>query len=147
MTIVPIPSGATRQEIIDLAYLGCGMSKGMFGRTPEEYSDALALLNAMMAEWPYSLLGYNMDDDASGNIEDESGVSKSYSGMVADCLCEPLAASIGKELSPRQGAKIKRSYSRLCSIVAAIPEAPYARNTIAGAGNRGLLYRTYLPSD
>jgi hypothetical protein len=47
-----------KRQIIELAFGDIGSAGYEFGRTPEEISDALLRLNAMMREYPFSTLGY-----------------------------------------------------------------------------------------
>ncbi len=144
MTTLPIPSGPTNKEMIDLAYLGIAMSDAMFGRTPEEYNSAGMLLRAMMAEWPFNLLGFIQEDGAGLRIEEESGIARTYAQAVALSLAERLAPAIGKTMAPEAKKRLARSYSFLCGAVADIPRAYYADGTIMGAGQRRYR-RTYFP--
>ncbi len=144
MTEIPIPAGPTNKELIDLAYLGIAISDAMFGRTPEEYASGGVLLRAMMAEWPYNLLGFIQEDGAGLRIEEESGIARAYSQAVALGLAERIAPSIGKEMT---GAAVKakaRSFSLLCGLAAVAPDAAYADATFMGSGQRRYR-RTYFP--
>ncbi len=146
MTEIPIPAGPTNRELIDLAYLGLAMSDAMFGRTPEEYASAGVLLRAMMAEWPFNLLGFIQEDGAGLRIEEESGIPRQYAQAVALSLAERLAPAIGKSMAPEARKRLARSFSLLCGAVATIPEAQYADATVMGSGHRRFRYgRTYFP--
>ncbi len=116
----------------------------MFGRTPEEYASAGILLRAMMAEWPYNLLGFVQEDGAGLRIEEESGISREYAQAVSLGLAERIAASIGKEVSGATRKALARSYSFLCGRVAVVPEVAYADATVMGSGRR-FFRRTYFP--
>lgn len=144
MPELPIPSGPTNKELIDLAYLGIAISDAMFGRSPEEYAGAGKLLRAMMAEWPYDQLGFIQEDGAGLRIEEESGIARAYSQAVALGLAERLAPAIGKSMTPEARKALARSYSRLCGAVSTIPLAQYADATAVGAGQRRYR-RTYFP--
>lgn len=136
MTTLPIPSGPTNREIIDRAYQLLGLSDSMFGRNEDEYASAMLTLGAVMEEWPYSELGFIVEDAAGLRVEEESGISRQWLNAVALGLAENLGPMIGKALS-REAVKLQaRAYSRLCSHVAVIPQARYAEGTPKGAGHR-----------
>lgn len=143
MTTLPIPSGPTNREIIDRAYQVLGQSNAMFGRTDEDYAEAVIALGAMMQEWPFDRIGYVYEEGAGLRVDEESGIARKYMNAVAYALAEQMAPTMGKTLSP-EARKIKnRAYSKLCGAVGAIPKAQFANATPRGSGwNRG---RTYWP--
>lgn len=145
MTTLPIPSGPTIKEIIDLAFNAMGSSDTMFGHTENEYVDALTSLNAMMSEWPFDQLGYIIEDAAGVRTEEESGIARQHMTAVAYALAERMAPTFGKTLAPETRKVKNRSYSTLCNAVQTIPEAQYADNTPRGSGHRWLRGRTYFP--
>lgn len=143
MTELPIPSGPTNREIIDRAYQVLGQSGVMFGRTDEEYADAVITLGSMASTWPFNLLGFIVDTEAGLRAEEESGISRAYFEGVAYSLAERMAPTHGKTLSP-EARKIKnREYSTLCGVAQVATPAEFADATPRGAGwTRG---RTYWP--
>ena len=146
MTTLPIPTGPTNKELIDLAYLGISISDAMFGRTPEEYASAGLLLRAMMNEWPFDQLGFVDEDGAGLRIEERSGIDRKYSQGVALCLAERIAPAIGKSMSREAVKRLARSYSLLCGAVAIVSELQYADATQMGAGHsRRFAGRTFFP--
>ena len=150
MTTIPIPSGPTNKEIIDRAYQALGNSDSMFGRTPEEYADAVLALGAMMAEWPFNLLGYIPQDAAGLRVEEESGISREWLNAVGYSLAEQLAPVIGKQMQPEAVRIRAKAYARLCSTVGAIPAAPLNPPTVRGSGASRFGYpygRTFFPVD
>jgi hypothetical protein len=136
MTELPIPSGPTNREIIERAYQILGLSDSMFGRTPEELASAMLPLGGLMAQWPYDLLGFIVEDVAGMRAEEESGISRAYLEPVAYGLAERLAPTIGKSMSREAMKAAAREYSRLCGAVATIAEANYADATFRGAGGQ-----------
>lgn len=142
-TTLPIPSGPTNKEIIDRAYQALGISDAMFGRTPEEYAEAVLVLGGMAEEWPFDQIGFVVEDAAGLRAEEESGIARKWLNAVAHALAEQLAPTVGKTLTPEARKVKNRSYSQLCAAVAVIPQAEYADATPRGAGwSRG---RTYWP--
>lgn len=148
MTVLPIPGGPTNREIIDLAWLGIGVSDNMFGRTMEEYASSAKILRAMMGEWPFDQLGYIREDEPGLRLEEESGIAQKWLSAVASCLAERIAASIGKSLSPEARRVKMTNYPRICSAVGAPTEVQFADATATGAGQRRSLSnygQTYFP--
>lgn len=142
MSDIPIPSGPTNKELVDLAYLSLGMSDTMFGRTEEEYASGVSLLRAMMNEWPFDQLGY---DFTTPRPSERSGIDAKWTQAVGLSLAERLAPAVGKALTaPAMTAKA-RSYSTLCAAVGNKSVVSYGRNTVAGAGQgRSLGFGTFL---
>lgn len=135
MTTLPIPSGPTNREIIDRAWQVVGTADAMFGRTPEEYASGVLVLGGMMLEWPYSLLGFDVEDAAGLRVEQESGIERKWLDAVAHGLAERIAPMIGKTLSPHAMKTKAILYSRLCALEE-IPAFKHAAGTIRGAGSR-----------
>lgn len=135
-TEIPIPSGPTIKEIVDRAFAAMGTSDAMFGRTENEYQDAVLALNGMMEEWPFDQLGYIVEDQAGLRLEEESGIDRKFMTAVAYTLAERMGPTFGKTLSPHAMKTKNSTYSRLCSAVAVIPAAEYAPGTPRGNGHR-----------
>lgn len=135
MTIIPIPSGPTNREIIDRAWQVVGVSDAMFGRTPEEYATGILALGGMMLEWPYDLLGFDIEDAAGLRVEQESGIERKWLDAVAHGLAERIASAIGRPLPPLTMKTKAVLYSRLCSLQT-IPDYQRAPGTFYGAGQR-----------
>lgn len=135
-TELPIPSGPTIKEIVDLAFSAVGSSDIMFGNTENEYADAVNSLNAMMSEYPFDQLGYVVEDAAGVRLEEESGIARAYQVAVAYSLAERMAPGMGVSMSARALKTKNNAYSRLCAAVATIPEAEYSPGTPRGIGHR-----------
>ena len=140
MTTLPIPSGPTNKELIDRAYQVIGISDAMFGRTPEEYAEAVIILGAMAEEWPFDQLGFIVEDAAGLRVEEESGIARKHMNAVAHYLAEQLAPIHGKTLTPEARKVKNRTYSALCAEVNDPPPAEFADGTIRGSGARGDRY-------
>lgn len=134
---VPLAGGPTKQRLIEMAYAKCGTAGYVFGRTPEEVSDALSELDAMMNEHPFSALGYVSGPNGSIASE-QSGIPNDCTAAVAGSLAQRLAPNLGKTLSPEAQASIANSRAYLLAKVATIPTMPYARHTPRGLGAKWL---------
>lgn len=123
MTIlVSIPEGRPKRDIIELAFDDCGLAGYEFDRTPEEQTMALRKLNAMMMEWPWSLLGYRQPTYAVGLPEEPSGVPDDTVNTIAQYLAQRIAPGIGTSLPPEQRATMARSLSLLQAQYAKVPD-------------------------
>lgn len=141
MTTLPLPTGPTNREIIDRAYQVAGQSDAMFGRTDEDYAEAVRTLGAMAEEWPFNLLGFVVENEAGLRVDEESGISREWLNAVAHSLAEQLASTQGKTLSAEARKVKNRSYSRLCGAVQVATPAEFADATPRGSGwNRGRAY-------
>jgi hypothetical protein len=140
VTLVTVPSGPLKRDLIQQAYEECGQAAYEYDLSPEEYASALRRLNAMLAEWKagYSIdIGYLFPDNGTdGNIEDGSGIPFGAVQCVAGMLAVRIAPAMGKTISPETKAAISQSWMLLRANYAQIPEMQFGRNTIRGAGNR-----------
>ena len=140
MTTIPIPSGPTNKELIDLAYLALGVSDAMFGRTDDEYASAMTILRAMMSEYPFDQLGFDHTDD---NPTERSGIDARHKTAVAYSLAERLSSTTVQKVMPPASMKVKAdSHSRLCALMNMPPPMQYASGTGRGSGYRG--WRTFI---
>lgn len=144
MTTLPIPSGPTNREIIDRAYQVLGQSNAVFGRTNEDYAEAVVTLGALAAEWPFDQIGFIVEQEAGLRVEEESGIDRKWLNAVAYALAEQMAPTMGKTLAAEARKQKNRAYSRLCGAVAVITPAEFADATPRGSGwRRG---RSYWPT-
>lgn len=140
MTTIPIPSGPTNKELIDLAYLALGVSDAMFGRTDDEYAAAMLILRSMMQEYPFDQIGFDNFED---NVSERSGIEAKFKTAVSYSLAERLSSTTVQKAMPLASIKTKAdSYSRLCAAVNVTPSMSYAPGTSGGSGRRG--YRTFI---
>lgn len=133
MTDIPIPSGPTNKELVDLAFLALGMTDTMFGRTDEEYASGVALLRGMMGEWPFDQLGY---DFTTPRPSERSGIEQKWAQAVSLCLADRVGPAVGKTMGTKAAASKARSYSALCASVGNKSTTTYPNNTPAGAGHK-----------
>ena len=129
--------GPPKRQIIELAFSECGMAGYEFGRTPEEVSDALLKLNAMMAEWKGMRgidLGYIQPNYGVGKPDTLSGIPNDTLNVVASYLALRIAPMMGAQLSTEAKANLARSLSLLEAHYAAIVPMPHDPFTPRGMG-------------
>jgi hypothetical protein len=136
--------GPPKRQIIELAFSELAMAGYEFGRTPEEVTDALSRLNAMMAEWKMMRgldLGYEQPPYGVGNPDVLSGIPHETLNVVASYLALRICPMMGATMSPEAKGNLTRSLMLLESHYATIPTMPLSRHTLAGAGNKTGVYR------
>lgn len=139
MTVVSVTdTGVKKRDIIEMMFEECGSAGYEFERTPEELSSALRKLNAMMAEWPFDLLGYIQPEYSPGNPEDLTGVASKYNQVIALQLALRFAPNMGASLSPESRAALARSMALLSAETATITGSKIV-SAVSGAGNRSRL--------
>lgn len=136
ITLTLTDDGPPKRQIIELAFGEIGSAGYEFGRTPEEVTDALMRLNALMFEWPYNLLGYVQPAYGVGNPDDASGIPFESLTAVAACLALRVAPIMGATLSPEARANLARSMTTLHALLASVPTMPLAQYTLRGMGGR-----------
>lgn len=133
MTTLALYGGPLKRAIIQRAYGYCGQSTAEFELSPEEYTNALQLMNDSMALLG-DATGYNFPASGDGSIEDESGIAGSDVLGATVYLAQLLAPSIGKALTIN--ALQARAASNFLAKCTPIPQMEMGRGTIRGAGNR-----------
>lgn len=146
MTLVAIPAGPLKRDLIQLAYEECGQAGYEFELTAEEYVSALRRLNNMLAEWlsAYGVdLGYDFPAAIGdvGSADDASGIDAGVAQTVALRLALRIAPGMGKTLSTESRKQMAESWSALRTKYQSVPTMNYGRNTIKGAGNRSFWSR------
>jgi hypothetical protein len=129
-------AGPPKRQIIELAFGDIGSAGYEFGRTPEEVSDALLRLNAMMREYPFSTLGYNQPSYGIGLPDDVSGIPDEYLNVVAAKLALRICPMMGATMSTEAKANLTSGMALLQAAAATIPTMPYPHSTPSGAGSR-----------
>lgn len=134
MVLVVLPvSGYTKGAIISLAHELCGIAGFEFELEPDEIASALRVLDLMMAEHPFNLMGYNstlppsLPEDASGLLDIDVPAAYHY-------LAIRIAASKGKTLAAPVPAQAMMTYNSASSRYAVVPRMPIADNTVRGSG-------------
>jgi hypothetical protein len=124
-----------KRQIIELAFGDIGSAGYEFGRTPEEISDALLRLNAMMREYPFSTLDYAQPTYGVGSPEELSGVPDEYLNVVAAKLALRICPMMGASMSPEAKGNLASSMALLNAAAATIPTMPFARKHSRRGGN------------
>jgi hypothetical protein len=127
-------AGPPKRQIIELAFGDIGSAGYEFGRTPEEISDALLRLNAMMREYPFSSLAYNQPSYGVGLPDELSGIPDEYLSVVAAKLALRICPVMGASLSTEAKANLASGMALLNASAATIPTMPFAEGTPRGAG-------------
>jgi hypothetical protein len=139
MTVVlDIYGGRPKRDIIEMALEFCGLAGYQFQLTPEEIASTLRLLDTMMAEWPWKLLGYNAADYGAGLPEDESGLSEEDIPAVFMALAQRRAPLLGAQLPQEARGAMSASYNSVCSRMAVMPTALISPSSVRGSGTRRL---------
>src|SRR4030095_13009407 len=124
--------GPPKRQIIEMAFSEAGSAGYEFGRTPGEVADALARLNALMAEWEQMRgihLGYEQPAYGVGNADDLSGIPFHTLNTVASFLALRICPMLGAALSPDSKGNLNRALMLLEAHYAAIPIMPYDSKT------------------
>lgn len=144
------PSTATKRQIIEMAYEECSLSGYEFNVTPDEMFSGLRKLDALMAEWRQSSkdLGYNNPSTfGGGDLDDASGIPDAAIQGAAISLAMAIAPAMGKQMSGETRARLAKSMSVISTMCAKKSVQGWARNTVAGAGNRRWGYGSpFMPS-
>jgi len=133
------PSTSTKRQIIEMAYEECSLAGYEFNVTPEELFSGLRKLDALMAEWAQSSkdLSYNAPATfGGGDLEDVSGIPDAAINGAAISLAMAIAPAMGKTMSAESRARLVKSMSVISTMCAKRTSVGWARDTVAGAGNR-----------
>jgi len=137
ITIDTTDVGTPKRRIVESAFGRLGMAGYEFGRTAEEVSDALVLLNDMMAEEPFSAIaGWEPVTYGNGSADEGSGIPPADVGAVVAGLALRLAPAFGVTLSPSASAVLSRTVMSLRSRYADAPTMAVEAGTPRGAGWR-----------
>ena len=153
ITIYIAEDGPPKRQIIELAFSELGAAGYEFGRTPEEVTDALFRLNAMMAEWAGMRgidLGYIQPPYGVGNPDNLSGIPHDALNTVASYLALRICPMMGGQLSAEARGNLARSLSLLEAHYAEIPAMPIHTATPRGAGGerrRGAIGGPFIQED
>ena len=127
-------AGPPKRQIIELAFGDIGSAGYEFGRAPEEISDALLRLNAMMREYPFSTLSFNQPAYGNGLPDELSGIPDQWLSVVAAKLALRICPMMGAAMSTEAKANLASGMALLNAAAATIPTMPFEGNTPRGAG-------------
>jgi len=145
-TTIPVSAiGPPKSDIIDMAFEDCRLSGFDFDRTPEESLMALRRLNAMMSEWPWSLLGYDNTGYGEGGEAELSNLPPDTVHGVSQALALRLMTAFGKAIPDSFRATAAQSFAYIKGQYAVVPRIPFAPGTLRGAGARFRYGSPYFP--
>lgn len=142
--VLPLPAtGIVKRDLIEMAYEYCGQAGFDFELTPQEVSSTMRLLNAMMAETPFSSMGFNLI--FPGLPEDASGLANIDIQVVTTSLALRRAPGMGKTMTPEARYAFASAMNSASSRYASDPPAmKLARNTPRGSGNKRQWYNPFI---
>src|SRR5574343_612915 len=126
--------GWTKRKIIEKAFSVFGLDSA-FGLPPDQLQNGLDSLTAMMGHWDSEgiRLGFNMD----GDLESDSGIDVSRVRAFYTNLGVGLAASLGREVSPRISGIASQTYDRLKALANRRRVMRLPNTVPLGAGQKG----------
>lgn len=127
-------AGRPKRDLVEMMREFCGQAGFDFELTPEEVASDLRLLDTMMAEHPFNLMGYSAASYGAGLPEDPSGIADIDVQAVVSNLAIRRAGGLGQGLSPEARATASTTYNSACSRYATVPTARLAPNTPRGSG-------------
>lgn len=128
-----------KRYLIDQAMIEIGMGGYQFDASPEEHSDILRQLDAMVATWTASGIdiGYDVPTDpADSDLDDDSGIVLKHAAAVYKSLALEICPMYGKQPSLQLVTTRESAYNAMLSDVAAIPLRQYPTRHPIGAGQR-----------
>lgn len=131
----------TKGQLCDMAREEAGLAGFTFDATPEEKASHLRRLDAMMATWPWSALGYNAPAAIGGSAaEDALGIPSRFLEAASGWLALRIQPGIGKSMSPEARAALAHNLGlvRAFAGTAAIGAVALPSGTLRGAGNKPL---------
>jgi hypothetical protein len=139
-TAVPVtPATNTKRQILNLTFQAMGLADYEFNVTPEEYASGLFAMDAQMATWRTSNLYLNYNAPAvigGGDLDDPSGIPDDAVLPVSFALAFPVAAAIGKTLSPAALVTAGQSMNALRARYSVVPQRALQKGTPRGAGQK-----------
>lgn len=132
--ILPV-SGRAKRDLIEMMREFCGQAGFDFELTPEEVASDLRLLDTMMAEHPFNLMGYSAASYGAGLPEDPSGLAEIDVQAVVTSLAMRRNPALGSSMSPQAVTAMAKTYQSACSRYAIVPAALLAPSTPRGSGN------------
>jgi P22 tail accessory factor len=141
----------TKRELVRRAFSRIGLASYVYDLQPEEWRDAVLLLDEMMAEW--NIRGIRINWPAHDSHEDVrldevlTIPDQSYSAIVCH-LAIRLAPIYGKTIPMELARAAHQAYNALAGYCAQPEERSLGGTALAGAGNRPLApSRVFLPHE
>jgi len=128
-----------KRYLIDQAMTEIGMGGYQFDASPEEHTDILRQMDAMVAMWSSKGVdvGYNVPTDPTdSDLDDDSGIELQHAAAVYKSLAVQICPMYGKQPSILLVKTQEDAYNAMLSSVAVMPERQYPDRYPLGAGNR-----------
>jgi len=133
----------SKRRVIENSLGKIGYNTYTFDLQPEHYSDALSILDGMVAQW--GLVGNYVrapisDNPDDSDLDEDSNIPVAFLEAVKCNLALALAPLYGKEPSRQLIQQAKDGKDMLLIHAAKPEEMQYRSNTPRGAGNRARGY-------
>lgn len=128
-----------KRYLIDQAMTEIGMGGYQFDASPEEHTDILRQMDAMVAMWSSKGVdvGYNVPTDPTdSDLDDDSGIELQHAAAVYKSLAVQICPMYGKQPSILLVKTQEDAYNAMLSSVATKPTRQYPELYPLGAGNR-----------
>ncbi len=128
----------SKRDLVLQAFSELGLAKDEFDLQPGELDDARVKLDAMVASWNISGLGYaESDTPGSGDLDQDSGLPDCANEPVYLSLAIRLAPGYGKQVDPNTRIRANQGLQALRSKLHQTPDSQKKRSGYPmGAGNR-----------
>lgn len=134
-----LPSTASKQTIVQMAFEVAGLAGYTFAQTPEEQNSALRRLDGLMAQWQTEGIHINYNSPVAfgeGDLSDMSGIPDFAVVTASTALAMSIAPGIGKTMSAEAKAAFNQGMMQLRTATAVIPEMIPTRQTPRGSGGK-----------
>ena len=128
-----------KRYLIDQAMTEIGMGGYQFDASPEENTDILRQMDAMVAMWSSKGvdIGYNVPTDPTdSDLDDDSGIELQHAAAVYKSLAVQICPMYGKQPNILLVKTQEDAYNAMLSSVATKPTQQYPERYPLGAGNR-----------
>lgn len=141
--------GYSKLDIVNSAFNEIGFADYAYDLDPAQLNRVLLQLDAMMMTWKSQGINvgyYQTYTPGESDINADSGLPSTAIQACYLGLAKVIAPSFGKAISKETNENFNSAWRALLSNVALV--VPYARpgTLVAGAGNRGIINRAFLPS-
>lgn len=128
-----------KRYLVDQAMIEIGMGGYQFDASPEEQTDILRQMDAMVAVWSSKGvdIGYVLPiNPTDSDLDDDSGIELQHAAAVYKSLAVQICPMYGKQPSILLVKTQEDAYNAMLSSVAVMPERQYPDRYPLGAGNR-----------
>ena len=137
----------TKRQLVMQALSELGLSGYAFNMQPQQLEDAMIKMDGMLAGWETSgiYLGYPIPaNPKAGDLDQDTTMELQANEAVYLNLALAIAPSFGKQVQNETRRQAAQAYNRLLNRATLSPEKKYAKDSLAGAGNK---CRVFLPDE